>query len=53
MSKILSSLKKVHTLAIARHELGMLSSRQLRDINLERVTVINDPVFQSRTWNAH
>ncbi|MBC6441189.1 MAG: hypothetical protein GDA49_12445 [Rhodospirillales bacterium] len=53
MSRILSSLKKVHTRAIARQELGMLSSRQLRDINLERVTVINDPIYRSRMWNAH
>ena len=52
MSKLISNLKKMRNRATARHELDMLSSRQLRDLNLERVTVVDNPVYQQRFWNA-
>ena len=52
MSKLISNLKKMRNRATARHELDMLSSRQLRDLNLERVTVVDNPVYQRRFCNA-
>ena len=53
MSRIASRLKTMRARAIARHELDFLSSRQLRDINVERVRVIDGPVYRRRVWNAH
>ncbi|MBT4907573.1 MAG: hypothetical protein HON62_11895 [Rhodospirillaceae bacterium] len=52
MSTILNSLKKLRNRAVARHELDMLSARQLRDLNLERVNVLDVPVYRSRVWNG-
>ncbi len=52
----MSALALFHTLRMrsqARHELNMLSSRQLRDINLERVSVVpGSSVYQHRAWNC-
>lgn len=53
MSRIMNSLKKMRNRAIARRELRLLSSRQLHDINLERVMVIESPTFSQRIWNGH
>ncbi len=52
MSKFLNSIKSMRNRAVARHELDMLSARQLRDLNLERVTVVDSPIYRQRVWNG-
>jgi len=52
MSKLFSNLQKLRNRALARHELDLLSARQLRDLNLERVTVVDNPVYRQRVWNG-
>lgn len=52
MSGIVTHLKRLRRQALARHELDMLSARQLRDLDLERVMVVGNPVYRRRVWNA-
>ncbi len=52
MSRIVAHLKRLRRQALARHELDMLSARQLRDLDLERVMVVGSPVYRRRVWNA-
>ena len=52
MSRIVTHLKRLRRQALARHELDMLSARQLRDLDLERVMVVGSPVYRRRVWNA-
>ena len=52
MSKFLNSFKSMRNRAVARHELDMLSPRQLRDLNLERVTAVDSPIYRQRISNG-
>jgi uncharacterized protein YjiS (DUF1127 family) len=45
-SKFLKSFKSMRNRAVARHQLDMLSSRQLRDFNLECVTVVDSLIYR-------
>lgn len=52
MLRILAHLRRLRRQALARHELDMLSDRQLRDLDLERVMALDSPVYRRRVWNA-
>lgn len=52
MLRILAHLRRLRRRALARHELDMLSDRQLRDLDLERVMACDSPVYRRRVWNA-
>lgn len=52
MFKFLNSFKSMRNRAVARYELDMLSSRQLRDLNLERVTVVDGLIYSQRISNG-
>jgi uncharacterized protein YjiS (DUF1127 family) len=46
-------LRKLRLNAQARNELDRLSAHQLRDLNLERVTVLpGTAIYQHRNWNG-